>query len=209
MARVKYIGGITAICGTILISAGLLAQDTKPARPTPEQMQEMQEKMEQAWMRYMTPGEEHKQLAKRAGQWNFQGKMWEYPGTPVQEFDGTSTIKSVMGGRYLFEEVKSEVMGEEFLGFGIGGFDNLTKQYVGTWLDNMGTGIIRMKGTASEDGKVINYTGEHPDLMEGRYKTVRSVETITDDDNFVIVMYNTTPDGQEFMMMEMTYTRTK
>ncbi len=39
------------------------------------------------------------------------------------------------------------------------------------------------------------------------YKTVRTIETITDDDNFVVSMYDTTPDGQEFKMMEMTYTR--
>ena len=206
MTGMKFTGAVTAICATILVSAGLLAQDTKPSKPTPEQMQEM---MQQAWMEYMTPGEEHKQLAKRAGKWNFQGKMWYGPGMPAADFDGTSSIKSVMGGRYLFEEVKSEVEGMEFLGFGIGGFDNLTKQYVGTWLDNMGTGIIRMKGTASGDGKIVNYTGEHPALLAGRYKITRTVETITDDDNFVISMYDTSPDGQEFKMMEMIYTRKK
>ncbi len=158
-------------------------------------------------MRYMTPGEEHAQLAKRAGEWNFHGKMWPYPGVPAEEFDATSSIKSVMGGRYLFEETEGEFQGEKFQGFGIGGFDNLTHEYVGTWIDNMGTGIIRFQGTASTDGKVIDYTGEHPDLMNGRYKTVRAVETITDDDNFVVSMYDTTPDGQEFKMMEMSYTR--
>ncbi|MEE9294036.1 MAG: DUF1579 family protein, partial [Phycisphaerae bacterium] len=92
-------------------------------------------------------------------------------------------------------------------GFGIGGFDNLTHEYVGTWIDNMGTGIMLFRGTASTDGKVIQYTSEHPDLMNGRYKTVRTIETITDDDNFVVSMYDTTPDGQEFKMMEMSYTR--
>ena len=204
MTRTMYVGGVATVCATILVSAGLLAQDTKPSPPPAEQIEKM---MEQAWMRYMTPGEEHAQLAKRAGQWNFHGKMWHYPGLPAEEFDGTSSIKSVMGGRYLFEEAESEFQGKEFQGFGIGGFDNLTHEYVGTWIDNMGTGITRFRGTASADGKVIHYTGEHPDLLNSRHKTVRSVETITDDDNFVISMYDTTPDGQEFKMMEMSYTR--
>ncbi len=202
----RYIGAVAAICATIFVSAGLFAQDSRPAKPTPEQMQAM---MQKAWENYMTPGEEHAQLAKKAGQWTFQGKMWYGPDMPAAEFDGTSSIKSVMGGRYIFEEVKSEVEGMPFLGFGIGGYDNLTKQYIGTWLDNMGTGIIRMQGTASADGKVINYKGEHPDLMSGRYKTVRSTETSTDDDHFVVSMYDTAPDGKEFMMMEMIYARTK
>ena len=204
MTRTMYVGGIATVCATILVSAGILAQDTKPSPPPAEQLQKV---MEEAWMRYMTPGEEHAQLAKRAGEWNFQGKMWPYPGLPAEEFEGTSSIKSVMGGRYLFEEAVSEFQGQKFQGFGISGFDNLTHEYVGTWIDNMGTGITRFRGTASTDGKVIHYTGEHPDLFNDRYKTVRSVETITDDDNFVVSMYDTTPDGQEFKMMEMSYTR--
>ncbi len=204
MTRTMYVGGIATVCATILVSAGLLGQDTKPSPPPAEQIENL---MEQAWMRYMTPGEEHAQLAKRAGEWNLHGKMWPYPGVPAEEFDATSSIKSVMGGRYLFEETEGEFLGEKFQGFGIGGFDNLTHEYVGTWIDNMGTGIMLFRGTASTDGKVIQYTSEHPDLMNGRYKTVRTIETITDDDNFVVSMYDTTPDGQEFKMMEMSYTR--
>ena len=114
-----------------------------------------------------------------------------------------------MDGRFLIEKVKSEADGMEFLGFGISGYDNLTNKYIGTWLDNMGTGITRSQGTASTDGKVINYKGELPDYLNGNYKVTRTVETNVDDDNFVIIMYDTTPDGQEFKMMEMTYKRKK
>ncbi len=105
MTRTMYVGGIVTVCATILVSAGLLAQDTKPSSPPAEQMQKL---MEQAWTEYMTPGEEHAQLAKRAGDWNFHMKMWHYPGVPAEEFDGTSSIKSVMGGRYLFEETEDQ-----------------------------------------------------------------------------------------------------
>ena len=54
---------------------------------------------------------------------------------------------------------------------------------------------------------VVAEVRQQQEQLNGRYKTVRSVETITDDDNFVVSMYDTTPDGKEFKMMEMSYTR--
>ncbi len=35
-------------------------------------------------------------------------------------------------------------MGMPFEGMGIDGYDNLAKQYVSTWVDNMGTGIMNI-----------------------------------------------------------------
>ncbi len=202
MTRGTYVGGVAAICGTILVSAGLLAQEKPYEAMTPEQ-----QAMMQAFEEYRTPGAQHEMLAKRAGKWNVQGKMWQGPGAPAEPFEATSTVKSVMGGRYIIEHVDSEFMGEPFKGFGISGYDNLTDTYVAAWIDSFSTGILRYEGTPSGDGKTIHYTGEHPDVLGGRYAKVTSVEQLIDDDKHVHTTYFTGPDGQEYKHMELIYIR--
>ena len=142
--------------------------------------------------------------------WTFSGNMWHDPGTPPMEIAGKSRFKSIMDGRFLIEKVEAdEFMGQIFKGMGITGYDNLTQTFVGTWIDNMGTGILRSQGTASGDGKTIHYTTDHPDLITGQYIQCRAIEKINGPDEFVYTAYNTTPDGQEFKQMELTYTRIK
>jgi len=37
-------------------------------------------------------------------------------------------------------------MGMPFEGMGLDGYDNASKEYISIWIDNMGTGIMYMKG---------------------------------------------------------------
>jgi hypothetical protein len=45
--------------------------------------------------------------------------------------------------------------------------------------------------------------------MTGKYKKGRTVERILNEDQWVMEMYDTTPDGKEFLTMKGTYTRVK
>jgi hypothetical protein len=202
MTRKTYLGGVAALCATILVSAGLVAQEKGSQEMSPEE-----QAMMQAWMKYMTPGEPHQKLAAKAGDWTYTGKMWSAPGTEPQTFEGTAKIKSIFGGRYLLEKVEGPFMGEQFTGMGIFGYDNLTQSYVGVWVDNMGTGIMRYEGTSSGDGSTIHWTGDHPDLLHGVYKKNRSVDKTIDDDHTVTSFFDSTPDGREFKHMELRYSR--
>jgi hypothetical protein len=204
MTRRTYVGGIAALCASIIVSAGLVAQEKSYEEMSPEE-----QAMMQAWMKYMTPGEQHQKLAAKAGEWNFTGKMWQAPGAEPQEFTGTAKIKSIMDGRYILEKVEGPFMGETFHGMGIFGYDNLTQSYVGAWIDNMGTGIMRYEGTASGDGTTIHWTGDHPDLLNGTYKKGRSVDKEIDKDHTVATWFDVTPDGEEFTHMELSYSRKK
>ena len=96
--------------------------------------------------------------------------------------------------------------GGAFTGIGVTGYDNYTKKYVSTWMDSMGTGIFRMEGTGSADGRTITQKGSHEDPMQGRMNH-RAVTKIVDDNTEVFEMYNTGKDGKETKMMEITYTR--
>ena len=199
-----YLAGVAAVCATVLVSAGLLAQENPYDEMSPEQRAMMQ-----AWRDYGTPGEQHEMLARRVGQWTVEGMRWDSPDTEPHPFTGTSTITSVMGGRYFLEEIEGPgfMGGPPFEGRSVFGYDNLTKTYFTFWFDNMMTGVSRYEGTPSGDGKTIHYTVDVPDVMAGRYKTVRAIDTMIDEDHGVFVMYNTTADGDEFKSMELNVTR--
>ncbi len=162
--------------------------------------------MKAAWGKYVTPGEQHAELAERAGEWTIKGKFWEAPGTEPQTFEGSAHFKMIMEGRYLIEKVEGPFMGMPFKGSSILGYDNLTQTYVSAWIDNMGTGIIPGVGTPSGNGK-IHWTTQQPDFINGRYKKSRGMSTKVDADHYKHVSYGTTPDGQEFKNMELHYAR--
>ena len=204
MTRKMYVGGIAALCATILISAGLLAQDQGYGQPSPEE-----QAMMEAWTKYMTPGEPHQKLANKAGHWTYTGDMWMAPGADPVVFEGTSEIESILGGRYSLEKIKGQFMGQPFTAMGVWGFDNLTQTYVGAWADNMGTCIMRYEGTASDDGSTIHWMGDTPDLLNGKYTQNRSTDRIIDPDHSVMTFYSTTPEGEEFKHMELRLTRRK
>lgn len=199
-----YLAGVVALCATILISAGLLAQESPYGEMSPEQ-----QAMMKAWMEYGTPGEQHAQLANRVGEWTLEGKMWHEPNTEPEPFTGTSTIKSVMGGRFFLEKIEGPgMMGmPPFEGRGVFGYDNLTQTYFSIWFDNMMTGVVRYEGTPSGDGKTIHYTVDVPDPVAGQYKKARATDTMINNDESIFTMYDTTADGDEFIAMEITVTR--
>jgi hypothetical protein len=190
MTRRTYFGGVAALCAAILVSAGLVAQEKSQQEMSPQE-----QAMMEAWTKYMTPGEHHQKLAEKAGDWNYFGKMWQAPGAEPVEFEGTGTIKTLMGGRYIVERVEGPFMDQQFRGMGIFGYENLTRTYVGAWIDNMGTGIMRYEGTPSGDGTTIHWTGDHPDLLNGVYKKSWSIDKTIDRDNLQSAFYDTTAPG--------------
>jgi hypothetical protein len=161
-----------------------------------------------AWMKYMTPGPEHEQMAAMTGDWNASVKMWMDPKAPATESAGTAKFRMIFGGRYQVQEFSGSMMGMPFEGFGIGGFDNALKEHFGTWCDSMGTGIMLARGKADEKG-VVTCTGTMTDHVAKPYD-IREVITHKDKDTMIFEMYIKGGEHkEEVRMMEITYTRKK
>ena len=79
--------------------------------------------MMKKWMEYATPGKMHKTLEYFAGKWDAVTKYWMKPGDKAMETTGTSTAKMIMGGRYLKTNNYGKMMGMEFTGLSIIGYD--------------------------------------------------------------------------------------
>ena len=166
-----------------------------------------QDESMQKWMDYMTPGDMHKMLAAHTGAWTAKTTFWMVPGGEPTVSDATSTGEMIMGGRYLMSKFKGNMMGMPFEGMSIEGFDNATKMFNSTWVDNMGTGIMLMTGIYDESAKQIVYTGKVVDPISGGYVEMRQVAKYNSDGSMLMEMYGPGPDGKEFKTMEITFTK--
>jgi len=102
----------------------------------------------------------------------------------------------------------STIMGMPMEGFGLDAFDNITKEYISIWLDNMGTGVMHMKGKIDPATNKLTYLGKMVDPMTGKETTVKTVTTQADDNKMLFDMF--TVDGtQETKNMSIVYTRVK
>ena len=162
-----------------------------------------------AWQAYMTPGDMHKVLAQTEGEWTTEGKMWMDPKSEPMISKGECTYKMVLGGRYQETQFKGDMMGQQFEGKGVMAYDNFKKQFESTWIDNMGSGIMKTEGNYDPATKTFTMTGKLVDPMTSKECTVRETLKIVDDDTHVMTMYNTVAGQPEFKTMELTFKRKK
>ena len=162
--------------------------------------------------------ENHKLLGDLAGTWSYTVRFWMNPdpNAKPQESKGIATRKPMMDGRFFVMDVtgKMEMPGPDgkkkemtFKGMGIEGYDNVKKKFVGSWVDNMGTGIMMSEGTYDPATKTFTYTGE-VEAIPGMKTKVREVMKVVDKDHHNFEWYEDR-GGKEAKTMEISYTRKK
>ena len=204
----KNIAGAAVLVGaTTLITSHVTSQD--PYGDMPPEAQRAMERME-AWMKYGAPGPEHVKMANAVGTWHNENRYWMYPGADGLSSESVSRIHSIMGGRFLIEEMSGvmEFMGEKqvFEGFGIHGYDRYREKHFFIWLDSMSTMPMWGEGTADASGDIV-YLSKMPDPSSGKSIEFKSVQKRISDDKIMFTMYEKQGDGSWFKHMEMTATR--
>ena len=160
--------------------------------------------------------ENHKLLTSLDGNWAYTIKFWMNPdpNAKPQESKGTASRKSIMGGRYVVMDVTGsmkmpgpdgKMKDTTFKGMGMEGYDNVKKKFVGSWIDNMGTGIEFSEGTYDPATKSFTYTAEM-EPVPGMKQQIREVIKIADKDHMSLEWYEN-QGGQERKTMEIAYTR--
>ncbi len=163
-----------------------------------------------AWMDYAVPGEPHKSLAKANGNWNAEVTHWMAKDAPPTTGPASSSNKMIMEGRYQQSDFRGNMMGMPFQGMSITGYDNYKKVYVSTWIDNMGSGIMKMEGPWDEASKSMTLKGSMLDPATGKECKMREVFKLVDDNTQVMEMYGPDPKtGVEYKTMEIKFTRKK
>ena len=161
------------------------------------------------WQDYMTPGDVHKMMAKWDGTWNGEVTVWMYPGAPEQKSTSTAVNKMIMNGLYQQSTHSGDMMGMPFNGMGTVAYDIHRKEFISTWIDNMGSGIMVLKGPWDEATKTITLKGKMVDPGTKADFDVRETFKIIDDNNQEMTMYVTMPGEKEFNTMNIKYTRKK
>jgi hypothetical protein len=192
-----------------LIAIALLIAPLAALNAQQQEMSPEQQAMMKAYMAAATPGAPHKAMQNLVGTWNSTIKMYDNPaGTPT-ETKGKSTFTSVMDGRYLQEHAEGNFNGMPFNGYGTYGYDNVTKKYVASWIDSMGTGIMQSTGISPDDGTTINWEGTSSDPITGKMLTFHSSMKMVNSNEYHFEMNGPGPDGKEIKMMEIQYIRAK
>jgi hypothetical protein len=175
-----------------------------------------QQEMMKQMMELSKLNENHKLLADLDGNWTYNIKFWMNPdpNAKPEESKGTAVRKSIMNGRFSTLDVtgKMEMPGPDgkkkemtFVGHGIEGYDNVKKKFVGSWIDNMGTGIMFSEGTYDPAAKTFTYTSEYEGIP-GMKQKIREVIKVPDNNHMMLEWYEDR-GGQEVKTMEINYTR--
>lgn len=191
--------------GALMLStSALLAAD----QPQKQEMSPQEKVAMELMMRAATPGDAHQKLASMVGTWDATVKMWNGPGAEPSVSTGIAKNTSVLGGRWIQEDFSGNFNGMPFSGLGYTGYDNVTKQYVATWMDTMSTGLMISNGTADGEN-TYTYASSMSDPISGKSAEMKTKVTVLGKDKHVMEMWAPSPDGKEFKMMEITYTRKK
>ncbi|MBP7146421.1 MAG: DUF1579 domain-containing protein [Acidobacteria bacterium] len=186
-----------AVLATVAFVTPGLAEEQQM---TPEQKAEME-----LYMKAGTPGPQHKELAAMAGTYDLKIKGWHEAGAPPTEDTGTATRTMILDGRVMVEEVQAMMMGMQYNGRGMTGFDNVTGKYWSTWTDSMSTGLMVSEGTC--DAQTCTFKGTWNDPVKKGPVTSRMTMRWPTPTTEVFELYGPGKDGKEMKMMEIIYTK--
>ena len=165
-------------------------------------------KMDEVMKKYVNPGKQNKAFKSWVGVWKAESTYWMQPGAPPMKSSGEAKFRMAMKGRYLVENFKTESpeMGV-FMGQGTFAYDRVAKEYIHTWIDTMGTGVMISRGSASEDGNTLTLHATYQNPMIMQDVKYRLVSHSGDPKKRKLEMFATYPGKEEFKTMEINYTK--
>ena len=153
------------------------------------------------------PTAQHKLLAREAGEWTGEMKMY-MEGPEADPVTMPVIEKNVMmdTGLWLISDFESG----PFKGHGQFGYDTGKKKFVGTWIDNQTTSLGIMEGTHDAKSGEMTFMSSMMNPATGKMEPTKTVSRFIDSDNrhFVMFMKAETGDGWS-KWMEINYQRKK
>lgn len=201
----RYLLFMSVVLLSLLVCPAMNAQE-KGTSQDPG-MAEMMKK----WMDAATPGDNHKKLGDLVGSWDLTTSMYMGgPGSEPTISKGSAEITWIMGGRFISQDIKGEMMGMPMTGLGITGYDNMNRKYVSFWIDNTATGMYTAGGHFNQDGTVLSLYGTSDEPMTGEHgKNVKYVTRFISKDKFVHEIHDLAIGEPNTLVVKIVYERKK
>jgi hypothetical protein len=196
----------TRLASLILVLLGALALGADRARsddpPSPEDMRKLM-------IKYATPGEQHKQLARLLGTWDVEFRM--SPDAPPVK--GTAETTWWIEGRFIQTRIKvpEAWMGMNFESVDVLGWDNYKHKWVGTATNSMSTALMSYEGVVVDPtGKVRVLYGPLDEYLTGEHdKPVKYVTRNVSDDKHVLEVHDLAIGENGAVVLHFTFVRRK
>jgi hypothetical protein len=158
----------------------------------------------------MTPGPEHKEMAREVGVWDAEVSLYPTPDAPAVTSKGTET-NEMLGKFWLVSEFTGELMGEKFIGRGQMTYDSVKKKYYGTWIDSVSSNMLTTIGDYDAKTHTLTLMMEGIDGMTGQPGKWKSSTHYVDADTKTFEMQAPVEgqDGKWWKMMEAKYKKRK
>ena len=138
-----------------------------------------------AWENWMKPGDMHAWMAKSDGTWSGDVNTYFDPSNP-EKSKATMTSRMVFNGLYQITEYKGNMMGMPFEGMGTLAYDNAKKEFINTWIDNMGSGLMILTGHYDKATKTLHLKGNQTDPMSGKDMPIRQTVEYPNDNTQIM-----------------------
>lgn len=162
-----------------------------------------------AWNDYATPSKAHEMLAKDTGTWDSEMTFYSPESQEPTKAKSVATYKMILDGKYQEGIFKGDMFGMSFEGRGMTAYDNASKEFIATWIDNMGTGMLVSRGQYDEASKSITFSGNMVDPVTGKEKKVKEIITYIDENTQKMEMFEIDATGKEYKNMEINSKRRK
>lgn len=194
---------IALFIGASLLAGAALVQDQDPEAGLfdPGESGVSKEMMERA-RGLSQPGPEHELLAKYAGEFDQEIRMWMTPSTKDPMVIRAEVVNTmILDGRFLKTESPTQL--------GIMGFDRRCGEFTTIGFDRMGTYSVAGQGPRGEDGKIVMYGEDYDAVFEATQKYNFVMSFIDDDSYMVQIIFVDTNHGNTdpFKMVEVVNTR--
>jgi len=150
-------------------------------------------------------GPQHDTLARFAGNWRAEVKIWMEPGKDPIVTHGTMRSEMVLGGRFLQQQYRDENGTME--GRGFWGYNTIDGRYEGFWIDSMATMFQVEQGQHDAESDTYEMIGTMTDPGSRRMMKKRSLITYAGPKAHRMEMFFDRGEGGEQKCMEIRYTR--
>jgi hypothetical protein len=153
------------------------------------------------------PGNPQNHLAATVGEWDLTIRMWTNPDSDPQESRGSADARWILGENFVETRLEGEVLGTDFEGLRIEGYDVAAEKFTSIWRDSRGTYTLVFQGKCDADCCIRTMTAPFTDPLSKTELTIKSVTTILADDSYRYETYIVTPSGTEIKNMELDAVR--